>query len=405
MPQMISPSDPYTAQVDAPLVGAEDARGRTEALEPGVSQPEKVEMAASDFDAVLLFPSEGVTAGEPSEGFSFFPDRQVRPSAPAFDALADGVTRETRALEHQKLLKGSAFIDAERLNEMAQLRASYTAQLNEGHRQVARIEQMLGWIEELAARAAAQLERVTKMTDDLVPTLARFEREAQTRSDSTGSRVEQLIVKEIEGEPRGWYAREILYRRWLSRASTALATHTPSWIARRGPRALGGLGVLVVLGAMFMRFPGEFDRLGTNQVVLQTRSVLIASSPGMEWLGTLARSTVTVLEESPREAEFEKPPATRQFFGALTVQSDPSGATVFVKGRPVGTTPLRLKRLAAGTHVVRVEGVGYERWTSAVLVPAERLTLVRASLHRELTVGTGRIQEGLSIVAGREGPR
>ena len=187
----------------------------------------------------------------------------------------------------------------------------------------------------------------------------------------------------------------------MVRALTALVAYTPPRIAWRGARVLGGLAVLALVGGVLMRLPGEFDRFWTSEAVLQTRPLLSVSSPGMEWLGTLAPGAVTLLDESHRVADFKKPPVrTREFFGGLAVHSDPSGATVFVKGRPVGKTPLRLERLAAGTHAVRVEGVGYEPWTSAVLVPADRLTLIKASLHREVAAASSR-EDSPVIVAGR----
>ncbi len=369
---------------------------------------EKREMAASDVDAILLFPSEGKATGGDSAHPIFFPDTDVRPRAPAFDPVGDTGTRKTSALSTEKHPRDSVLIEAERLSALARVHASQSAQLNEGYRHAARIEELLAWTEERLARTAAQFERVAKMTDDLAPVLKRFEREAQALSESLANRVDQLIVtgsvvKPHEGDSLGRQAAGISYRQWMDRALTALVAYAKPRIAWRGARVLGGLGVLALVGGVLLRFPGAFDRFGTNEAVLQARPLLSVSSPGMEWFGILAPGASTVLDESHRVVDLKKPPVrTREFFGGLAVHSNPSGATVFVKGRPVGTTPLKLERLAAGTHAVRVEGVGYEPWTSAVLVPADRLTLITASLHREVAAASSR-QDSPVIVAGREG--
>ena len=392
---MASQPDRDTTPVETPFQGAQ-------------ADCEKSEIAASDFDATLLFPSEAKATGGGSAHPIFFPDTYVRPLAPAFDPTGDTGTRKTRARSTERHPRDSVSTEAERLSALARVHAAQSAQLNEGYRQAARIEELLAWTEERLAKTTAQFERVAKMTDDLAPALARFEREAQALSESLANRVDQLIVtgsavKQNEGDFLARQAPGISYRRWMSSALAALVANTPPRIAWRGARVLGGLGVLALVGGVLLRFPGEFDRFGTNEALLPARPLLNVSSPGPVWFGILAPGVVTVLDQSRRVADLEKPPVrTREFFGGLAVHSDPAGATVFVKGRPVGTTPLRLERLAAGTHAVRVEGVGYQPWTSAVLVPADKLTLVKASLHREVAAASSR-RDSSVIVAGRDG--
>jgi hypothetical protein len=73
--------------------------------------------------------------------------------------------------------------------------------------------------------------------------------------------------------------------------------------------------------------------------------------------------------------------ATESFIGDLSVQSEPSGAVVFVNGRRVGETPLEITRLRAGSHLLRMERRGYDPWTASVLVTANRRTPVSARLQ------------------------
>jgi hypothetical protein len=75
-------------------------------------------------------------------------------------------------------------------------------------------------------------------------------------------------------------------------------------------------------------------------------------------------------------------PARPEYHGSLAIDSDPSGALVSVDGRVVGSTPIVLKAIPAGSRVVRVESSGYERWSSAARVVANQQTRVIATLQR-----------------------
>jgi hypothetical protein len=70
------------------------------------------------------------------------------------------------------------------------------------------------------------------------------------------------------------------------------------------------------------------------------------------------------------------------YTGSLGVASLPPGATVYVDGKEVGTTPLRVPAIDAGSHVVRIERDGYNHWTSAVRIVAGEQMRVTASLER-----------------------
>jgi hypothetical protein len=68
--------------------------------------------------------------------------------------------------------------------------------------------------------------------------------------------------------------------------------------------------------------------------------------------------------------------------GGLQIDSDPDGARVFVDGEQVGVTPIQLNDLPVGSRVVRVEAEGYETWTTAARVVANRRARVSAVLQR-----------------------
>jgi hypothetical protein len=79
------------------------------------------------------------------------------------------------------------------------------------------------------------------------------------------------------------------------------------------------------------------------------------------------------------------PPSTTPstFTGSLAVLSRPSGARVFVDDRAVGTTPVTLRGIRAGSHVVRLELAGYRRWSTSATVVAGEENRVAASLERQ----------------------
>jgi hypothetical protein len=62
------------------------------------------------------------------------------------------------------------------------------------------------------------------------------------------------------------------------------------------------------------------------------------------------------------------------------VQSNPAGGTVFLDRQRVGETPLRLRGVAAGTHVIWIESPGHARWTTAVQVNTNKVVTVTATL-------------------------
>jgi hypothetical protein len=79
----------------------------------------------------------------------------------------------------------------------------------------------------------------------------------------------------------------------------------------------------------------------------------------------------------PRTAVASKAP---RYVGTLSIDADPGGE-VFVNRQSVGTTPLRLTDLRAGSHLIWIEREGYRRWTRVVPVPADRVTRISAELE------------------------
>ena len=68
--------------------------------------------------------------------------------------------------------------------------------------------------------------------------------------------------------------------------------------------------------------------------------------------------------------------------GSLQVLSRPAGAQVILDGQIVGKTPLTIPDVSAGSHDVRLELPGFNRWATTVEVPAGKPARVAASLEQ-----------------------
>jgi len=109
-------------------------------------------------------------------------------------------------------------------------------------------------------------------------------------------------------------------------------------------------------------------RVTRDGFVAQERRVrLTRSRPAQSMIVTLERPRAT---------------AAATYTGALSVDSRPSGAKVFIDGRLAGTTPLQSRSITAGEHAIRLEHDGYRQWTSAVRIISNEQNRVTASLER-----------------------
>ena len=74
-------------------------------------------------------------------------------------------------------------------------------------------------------------------------------------------------------------------------------------------------------------------------------------------------------------------PAPNGFRGSLAVASNPPGARVTLNGSVVGTTPLAIDDLPAGSRVLRLELRDHAAWSSSIQVVADTVTRVHADLQ------------------------
>ena len=67
--------------------------------------------------------------------------------------------------------------------------------------------------------------------------------------------------------------------------------------------------------------------------------------------------------------------------GSLQVLSRPTGAQVYVDDNLIGTTPMLLSNVAAGSRRLRIELSGYKIWTTSVQIEPSARSRVSARLE------------------------
>ncbi len=142
---------------------------------------------------------------------------------------------------------------------------------------------------------------------------------------------------------------------------------------------LAGLAVLLLLmvlgGFYWMRYrmPKPPEGEGFSEVTVEKRVAMpVEKDP--------ARPTLSPAEEG-EEAE------TMRALGAIVVKSDPPGASVWLDGEEVGSTPAVIEDVPVGEkHEVRVEKEGYGTWVRTVEPDSNRPVPLQARLEK--LVGT-----------------
>jgi PEGA domain len=110
----------------------------------------------------------------------------------------------------------------------------------------------------------------------------------------------------------------------------------------------------------------------------ERRVIITAAQPAQSLIVELVRR---VSDASAAASSGQSGGAVR-YTAPLVIESRPPGAAVFLNGRHVGTTPLTLEGVPAGSHALRLELDGYQRWTSAVRVAAGERNRITASLEQ-----------------------
>lgn len=120
---------------------------------------------------------------------------------------------------------------------------------------------------------------------------------------------------------------------------------------------------------------GEIGGLGDAQVVYLTATDVAR--------GSTLRSTTVALHNDPQggvEGALIRLLAPDRFVGTLAVNADVAGASVFVNGQKLGSTPLTTQPLPVGTHALRVTHPEYRDFVRFVDIAYNAPTTLTAEM-------------------------
>ena len=313
--------------------------------------------------------------------------------------------RRAREFEAQKQTIEHALVEAMRVTDVMSALDARIATLTRTGQVLGRAEETVGHLERRAAEATVRLEQVARTKGELEQALANIQTQLQALTESARNNVEMLASQQ-----RGEIHHLTPGSRSLSvPQSHASAGATLRQALTRQPVRLWAivLGAVVVLALLGIVLRGSRDqslqiaRAASSAPALPSRTLGFASVSIPE---DREDRTITIptnesaLAARPTKDRVRIPavvgvaagrsdraPATndtvQRFTGDLGVQSVPTEAAVFVDQQHVGETPLQMKGLRAGSHVIWIEHEGYQRWTAAVLVSADKETRVNAGLQ------------------------
>jgi hypothetical protein len=124
--------------------------------------------------------------------------------------------------------------------------------------------------------------------------------------------------------------------------------------------------------------PLELKNVETGQYSLRI------TLPGYEdWT-----STVVILPILTVRISTDLTPKEVKEFGAISVNSNPQGARVYLDNAYKGNTPLNIRDITVGRHKIRIMLSGYEEWTSDITVSSSRVARISADLKPQEEYGS-----------------
>jgi hypothetical protein len=141
-----------------------------------------------------------------------------------------------------------------------------------------------------------------------------------------------------------------------------------------------GTGLYIVSTPSPAKVYLDGDLRGETPLVLSTpgtgtHSVRISLSGYDDW-----KSTVEIQEGGTRTISAILIQKDTAFTRGINVSSNPVGAKVLLDGLVKGTTPVTLKDMAAGIHILEVEYPGYNSWKSTIDVPEAEMKEIPINL-------------------------
>jgi chromosome segregation ATPase len=303
-------------------------------------------------------------------------------------ASMDQLERRIEHFDAQKSTIERAAVEATRVTAVLSALESRVAALTGSDRALGQAEKAIGQLERRTSEARVRLEQVVRSKNDVEQELERVRTQTQALTESARNSVNVLRSAD-PSQSAAWKIRlKRPHLRWggilavlvavdLLGIAMLLAPNQPGGIAGNATAAVqespAPVSLLPSTVSRFAMFDMPAGRASATTSTIAARIVPSADRRDRP------RVSPTAPAAGMSQVGGSKNPA--QYVGALTVDSAPAGSSVFVDRQLVGKTPLELTRLRAGSHVVRIERDGYDRWTTAVQVAADKKTRVSARLQ------------------------
>jgi hypothetical protein len=205
-----------------------------------------------------------------------------------------------------------------------------------------------------------------------------------------GLRIALLVVASMAMTTMTWVgikAGHPVSRSLIPLSPLTRSARTEALDGRKPPSRSADLGALQLLPASKTATPGTAAPAGQITASAQhqsTRSKTVPVPAARAALSSAPNSSSAAEARGPSSRRVDTPPrVVSMFVGSLVIESQPSGAAVFVDRGRVGMSPVRLSKVRAGSHTVRIDLDGYERWSRAVAVVTNQSTRVTAMMERD----------------------
>ncbi|MFQ5650244.1 MAG: FlgO family outer membrane protein [bacterium] len=131
-------------------------------------------------------------------------------------------------------------------------------------------------------------------------------------------------------------------------------------------------GAEVYLDHKFIGFTDAFELLQIPNLLEGTYHLRLIRGGYFDWEGKI--DVLAKMERTVKVSLTAKP-------GSMNINSEPTGAQVFLDNNRVGQTPMSLKQVAEGEHEIRLVKENYKPWTQKVVVRSFQPTDVKATLE------------------------
>ena len=162
---------------------------------------------------------------------------------------------------------------------------------------------------------------------------------------------------------------------WLAGGAHLAASARERLPQRRRLWLVSSFAIGAVVGLVVLQWFGtspSANRSGSSLGSAPTDVALPSSLGSVATTPVSQPAEVEATAPAPQPSRSSAPVVVTNYRGGLRIDSQPSGATVFVNDQRIGQTPIALSSLPVGSRAVRLELEQHGTWSGAVRVVANQ---------------------------------